>query len=85
MGLRVALLSVLISTPQTGVDSILVSSAFLGWPFALFKVFATLFVMGVLGGSFVEVLEDPTEDEQFHAKTEKKVKLGRMPLSMEFN
>ena len=30
----------LISTPQTGVDSILVSSAFLGWPFALFKVVA---------------------------------------------
>ena len=26
----------LISTPQTGVDSILVGGAFLGWPFALF-------------------------------------------------
>lgn len=63
----------LISTPQTGVDSILVSSAFLGWPFALFKVFAAV-VMGVLGGAFVEVLEEPTEDEQFHAKTEKKSK-----------
>ena len=63
----------LISTPQTGVDSILVSSAFLGWPFALFKVFAAV-VMGVLGGSFVEVLEEPTEEEQFHAKTEKKSK-----------
>lgn len=63
----------LISTPQTGVDSILVSSAFLGWPFALFKVFAAV-VMGVLGGSLVEVLEDPTEEEQFHAKTEKKSK-----------
>ena len=30
----------LISTPQTGVDSILVSATFLGWPFALFKVAA---------------------------------------------
>ena len=26
----------LISTPQTGVDSILVAAAFFGWPFALF-------------------------------------------------
>ena len=41
--------SFLISTPQTGVDSVLVSAAFLGWPFALFKVVAA-FVTGVLGG-----------------------------------
>ena len=61
----------LISTPQTGVDSILVSSAFLGWPFALFKVFAAI-IMGFLGGGFVEFLEEATEDEQFQAKTEKK-------------
>ena len=63
----------LISTPQTGVDSILVSSAFLGWPFALFKVFAAI-IMGVLGGSFVEILEEATEDEQYQEKTEKKNK-----------
>ena len=30
------------ATPQTGVDSILVSASFLGWPFALSKVFAAL-------------------------------------------
>ena len=41
--------SFLISTPQTGVDSVLVSAAFLGWPFALFKVVAA-FVTGVFGG-----------------------------------
>lgn len=41
--------SFLISTPQTGVDSVLVSAAFLGWPFALFKLIAA-FVTGVLGG-----------------------------------
>ncbi|MDJ0739931.1 MAG: permease [Gammaproteobacteria bacterium] len=41
--------SFLISTPQTGVDSVLVSAAFLGWPFALFKVGAA-FVTGVVGG-----------------------------------
>lgn len=39
----------LISTPQTGVDSILVSGSFLGWPFALFKVLAAA-VTGVAGG-----------------------------------
>jgi hypothetical protein len=39
----------LISTPQTGVDSILVSGSFLGWPFALAKVVAA-FATGLLGG-----------------------------------
>ncbi|MCW8964301.1 MAG: permease [Gammaproteobacteria bacterium] len=39
----------LISTPSTGVDSILVSGAFLGWPFAIFKVFAA-FITGIIGG-----------------------------------
>ena len=44
-----ASLGFLISTPQTGVDSILVSASFLGWPFALFKVLAAA-VTGLLGG-----------------------------------
>lgn len=39
----------LISTPQTGVDSIMVSGAFLGLPFALFKIFSAL-VTGLVGG-----------------------------------
>jgi len=39
----------LISTPQTGVDSILVSSSFLGWPFALFKVVSAA-LTGLVGG-----------------------------------
>ena len=39
----------LISTPQTGVDSILVSASFLGWPFAILKVVAAL-VTGLVGG-----------------------------------
>ena len=43
----------LISTPQTGVDSILVSASFLGWPFALFKVVAAG-VTGLAGGWMVE-------------------------------
>ncbi len=39
----------LISTPQTGVDSILVSASFLGWPFAVLKVVVAL-VTGLIGG-----------------------------------
>lgn len=44
----------LIATPQTGVDSVLVSASFLGWPFALFKVAAAL-VTGLIGGGLAEV------------------------------
>jgi len=50
----------LISTPQTGVDSILVSATFLGWPFALFKVVAAV-VTGLLGGVLVGLGRAPKE------------------------
>jgi uncharacterized membrane protein YraQ (UPF0718 family)/copper chaperone CopZ len=43
----------LISTPQTGVDSILVSASFLGWPFALFKV-VSAGITGLVGGWWAE-------------------------------
>ena len=52
----------LISTPQTGVDSVLVSSAFLGWPFAIFKVFAAA-IMGIIGGFLVEGFEQDTKKQ----------------------
>ncbi|MEM6292066.1 MAG: permease [Myxococcota bacterium] len=39
----------LISTPQTGVDSVLVSANFLGWPFAVFKLAAAA-LTGIVGG-----------------------------------
>ena len=45
----------LISTPQTGVDSILVSASFLGWPFAFFKV-ASAALTGLVGGAAVDAL-----------------------------
>ena len=48
-----AAIGFLISTPQTGLDSILVTSGFLGWPFAIFKVVAAA-VMGLFGGLFTE-------------------------------
>ena len=51
----------LISTPQTGVDSMLVSASFFGWPFALFKLISAA-VMGILGGVWIDrKLDDPAE------------------------
>ena len=44
-----ASLGFLIATPQTGVDSMVVSASMLGWPFAVFKVLAA-FVTGIAGG-----------------------------------
>lgn len=58
---RGATVGFLIATPQTGVDSVLVSAAMLGWPFAIFKVFAAL-VTGVAGGWITNVVE-PEPDE----------------------
>jgi len=48
-----ASLGFLISTPQTGIDSIFVSATFLGWPFAIFKVLAAG-VTGIVGGVWAE-------------------------------
>jgi len=50
----------LISTPQTGVDSVLVAAAFLGWPFAIFKVVAAT-LTGLVGGVLTERLGGPRQ------------------------
>ena len=44
-----ATVSFLISTPQTGMDSILATSALMGWPMAVFRPIVA-FITGVLGG-----------------------------------
>lgn len=59
---RGASIGFLISTPQTGVDSILVSGSLLGWPFAVFKVFAAL-IMGLIGGGLTQLLGDHSLSE----------------------
>jgi uncharacterized membrane protein YraQ (UPF0718 family)/copper chaperone CopZ len=51
----------LISTPQTGVDSLLVSASFLGWPFTIFKCLSAL-VMGLVGGIATEALHTDAND-----------------------
>ena len=48
-----AAVSFITSTPQTGVDAVAVTVAFLGWPFALFKVFAA-FITGIIAGLLAE-------------------------------
>lgn len=44
-----SIVSFLLTTPQTGVDSILVSASILGWPLTFWKI-GTAFASGVLGG-----------------------------------
>lgn len=46
----------LISTPQTGVDSVFVTASLLGWPFALFKM-ATALVTGIAGGLVQQAID----------------------------
>ena len=60
-----AVVSFLISTPQTGVDSIFVTYGMLGWVFAVFRPVAA-FVSGVLGGMVVDLAckEDKDEKEE---------------------
>ena len=53
-----ASVSFLISTPQTGIDSIAVTASMLGLPFALFKVISA-FLMGIVGGTLVNFAEPP--------------------------
>ncbi|MCX6153048.1 MAG: SO_0444 family Cu/Zn efflux transporter [Candidatus Kapabacteria bacterium] len=46
---RGSVMSFLISTPQTGVDSMIATFGMLGWVFAIFRPIAA-FIMGILGG-----------------------------------
>ena len=52
-----ATVAFLISTPQTGVDSILVSASLIGWPFALFKVVSAA-ATGLIGGWLTDAVTD---------------------------
>jgi hypothetical protein len=52
-------ISFLLSTPQTGVDSILVTLSLLGPVFAVFRPVAAL-VTGIVGGLFVDLFAQPS-------------------------
>ena len=55
-----ATISFLTSTPQTGIDSVMLTYGMLGWLFALVRVL-TAFISGILCGVFTELL-DKTDD-----------------------
>jgi uncharacterized membrane protein YraQ (UPF0718 family)/copper chaperone CopZ len=57
-----AVTSFLISTPQTGVDSIAVTWSILGWPIAFAKVIAA-FVAGLLGGTIADRVGNGSENQ----------------------
>jgi len=61
------------ATPQTGVDSILVSASFLGWPFALSKVVAAL-VTGVISGWATDGFGSHTRSTEEATKAEEATK-----------
>ncbi|TDM00124.1 MAG: heavy metal-associated domain-containing protein [Flavobacteriaceae bacterium] len=52
----------LISTPQTGVDSIFATYALMGWPFAILRPFIAL-ITGVFGGLFSLKFDPETKKE----------------------
>jgi uncharacterized membrane protein YraQ (UPF0718 family) len=61
---RGAVISFLLSTPQTGVDSIFVTYSLLGPVFAIFRPVAAL-VTGLFGGTLVNVFDqNPAEQNQ---------------------
>jgi len=56
-----ATVSFLISTPQTGVDSILITYSLLGLPFALIRPIAA-FITGIFGGAITNAVDDTEEN-----------------------
>lgn len=50
-----SVISFLTSTAQTGMDNLLVTYAFIGWPFAIFKLVAAL-ITGLVGGSIYDMV-----------------------------
>ncbi len=63
-----AVVSFLIATPQTGVDSIFATYSLMGLPFAIVRPIAAL-VTAVLGGQFVNTFD---RDEDVETKTDDK-------------
>jgi uncharacterized membrane protein YraQ (UPF0718 family) len=58
---RGATASFLASTPQTGIDSLMITYALLGWVFALFRA-VVAFLSGIACGVAVEAVTEPERD-----------------------
>lgn len=69
---RASVVSFLISTPQTGLDSIFATYGFFGWVFAVFRPVAA-FVSGIAGGLATLFLKRDAADEhwlKYHVSAE---------------
>jgi len=71
-----ASVSFLISTPQTGVDSILVTYSLLGLPFAVVRPVAAL-ITGVFGGAVTNKLEAPDKKMIVSSLSDNNAKKGK--------
>jgi len=85
-GSRGATISFLISTPQTGVDSIIATYSLMGLPFAIIRPIVAL-VTAVLGGELVNVFQ--SEDEIIVArkpveKEERKTFIQKLKDSIQY-
>ncbi|MBN2456888.1 MAG: SO_0444 family Cu/Zn efflux transporter [Sedimentisphaerales bacterium] len=60
---KASAISFLLSTPQTGADSILVTLSLLGPLFAIFRPVAA-FVTGIIGGTLVNVFDKKQDDKE---------------------
>ncbi len=82
-----ATVSFLISTPQTGVDSILVTYSLLGLPFAILRPIVA-FVTGVFGGYFTAVVEpvsiEPVANTENGNGTHKTSLLGKLKMVFDY-
>jgi len=58
-----AVVGFMISTPQTGADSLLIVASFLGWPMALFMM-ATTFATGLIGGILTHLFAPFTQGKE---------------------
>lgn len=67
---RAATVSFLISTPQTGVDSILVTYGFFGWVLAVFRPLVA-FISGIIGGVSVMLFGKKVGSEEHLLKHHK--------------
>ncbi len=74
-----AAVSFLISTPQTGVDSIMVTYSMLGLPFAIIRPIVA-FVTGIFGGAVCNILEPAEPKAQSTGSDSRESYAGEKPF-----
>ncbi|MCC8071074.1 MAG: permease [Bacteroidales bacterium] len=78
--------SFLISTPQTGVDSILATGALMGWTMAVIRPLVAFFT-GILGGALVNTFDRSTASGESHDDADAELPHGfwaRLRLSLHY-